>query len=85
MSSSEENPEKFNEEEFDQKVATTITDIHYQNRRNIKEKKFEAWYLDNREHLTNMYGLSGLFGPSELSELSGLNFDMFCTYVFDNS
>jgi hypothetical protein len=66
---------KFNEEDFDTKVAKTIVSIH----RKPNENKYSEWVNKNYAHLNNLYKLSGLFGTATVSE------EAFYTYLYDHS
>ena len=62
---------KFNEEEFDYKVAQIISKIHKKN----KPNKFNEWVNNNLSHLEYLY------------ELADIDIDqqVFYSYVYDNS
>ena len=64
--------EKFDEDEFDRKVAVQVVNIHKKVR---GDDKFSIWVEKNLTHLQNLYSLSNL-------ECSPVD---FFTYVFNNS
>ena len=61
---------KFNEDDFDYKVAASIVNIHKK-----EENNFSKWVETNYFHLKNLYKLSGVSIPIE----------HFFTYVYDHS
>lgn len=61
---------KFQEEDFDTKVAKVITNIH----KKEKQKKFSQWVNENYYHLKKLYTLSGM----DLSE------EEFYVYMYDH-
>jgi hypothetical protein len=69
---------KFNEEDFDTKVAKTIVNIH----RKPNANKYSEWVNKNYAHLNNLYKLSGL---SHLSGTAGVSEEAFYTYLYDHS
>ena len=64
--------EKFDEDEFDRKVAIQVVNIHKKVR---GDDKFSIWVEKNLTHLQNLYTLSNL----ECSPVE------FFTYVYQNS
>ena len=64
--------EKFDEDEFDRKVAVQVVNIHKKVR---GDDKFSVWVEKNLSHLQNLYSLSNL-------ECSPVD---FFTYVYANS
>lgn len=64
--------EKFDEDEFDRKVAIQVVNIHKKVR---GDDKFSIWVEKNLTHLQNLYTLSNL----ECSPVE------FFTYVYTNS
>ena len=62
---------KFDENNYDIKVAKAIINIH----RNKKDNKFSKWVNINYKHLENLYRLSDLTIPRET----------FFTYIYDHS
>ena len=62
---------KFDEDDFDVKVAKSIVKIHKKD----NDVLFSKWVEENFTHLKNLYNLSELQIPPEV----------FYTYLYDNS
>jgi hypothetical protein len=52
--------EPFDEDDYDYRVAESITNIHMKVKQNQNDKKYFKWVEDNIVHLQNLYNLSGL-------------------------
>lgn len=64
----------FNEENFDEMVAESITDIHHNIRQKNQYKKFNKWFENNFTYLNDMYDLAEIY----------CEFEEFCMYVYNN-
>ena len=66
---------ELDEDNFDAKVASIIVKIHGTNKRKLNHIKYNDWVNENREHLNNLYELSGV----------NCELDEFYSYVYDHS
>lgn len=68
--------QKFDSEQFDNKVCVIINDIHTITRMNGLKRSYEKWKNEKLYHLDQMY---------LLVDMNEVDFDDFCYYIFTNT
>jgi len=63
---------KFDNEEYDRKVAESITNMRKKVKNKFLHQKYNEWLYDNEMHLLQMYEISNL----------KCGYDAFCHFIY---